>query len=100
MRRVYWKLDPSDTKLRKTWMDANHGLAWLNSYEPKALALVSGKHAILLTGKLEPIGLNGNELQAAMARLERDGGGLPRGLSELADWIKLSPPMPRESRGS
>lgn len=93
VRRVHWKLDPADRKLRKTTMDANHGLAWLNSHEPKALALVGGAHAILLAGDLSPLDFEReDERAAARARLERDGGGLPRGLSELADWIVLSPP--------
>jgi hypothetical protein len=96
VRRVYWKLDPADKKVRKTTMDANHGLAWLDSHQPKALALVGGGHAILLAGDLSPLDFDcEDERAAARARLERDGGGLPRGLGELADWIVLSPPKPQ-----
>ena len=99
-RHVYWKIDATRKKTFKSYMDAKQGLAWINSHEPRALALLSKdrKHAILLTGTLEPLRFDDwddtVERKQMMARLEAEGGGQARGLAEMADWIVYAPPAP------
>ena len=95
MRHVFWK-HPVTGKIKKTNLDEKAGLAWINSHEHKALALRSGNHVVLLAGNLMPVDLDGEPDRAEiLARLEKDGGGQPRGLPELADWIVYSPPVAR-----
>jgi hypothetical protein len=90
---VFWK-HPDGLKICKTNFDAKAGLAWINSHEHKALALRSGKHVMLLAGTLAPLDLDREaDRREVLARLGKDGGGLPRGLPELADWIVYSPPV-------
>lgn len=95
MRKVFWK-HPVTGKIKKTTLDEKAGLAWINSHEHKALALRLGDQVVLLAGNLMPLDLDGERDRAEiLARLEKDGGGLPRGLPELADWIVYSPPVAR-----
>jgi len=93
VRKVFWR-HPVSGKLKKTQLDSKAGLAWLNSYEHKVLALRWRDDVLLLAGNLMPLDLE-RDRDAVIARLEKDGGGQPRGLPELDDWIVYSPPAPR-----
>jgi hypothetical protein len=83
-RTVTWRI--GDGPVRTTTMSGRVGLAWLHATEPHALALVGGKHAVLLTRAFAPVRLEGDELAAATAKIES-----ARELEELADWIVISP---------